>query len=140
MERTCEKCGATIPPQQGSARPRKFCVECRPPRNRPNPRVIDLSGVKAPTEAPEPSRRPVSGLVASYQRQLEAVERLDTPEGAHVMHLAELFVSGNHTAAGAASLSKELRAAMEEAVKGAPRQADRLDELAARRVQKASGA
>ncbi|MFD6071384.1 hypothetical protein, partial [Amycolatopsis lurida] len=133
----CEQCGATIPPQQGSARPRKFCTTCRPPRNRPNPRVIDL---KASPEAPEAPQRPVSGLVASYQRQLEAVERLDTPEGAHVMHLAALFVSGNHTAAGAASLSKELRAAMEDAVKGAPKQADRLDELAARRVQKASGA
>lgn len=140
MERTCEQCGATIPPQQGSARPRKYCVECRPPRNRPNPRVIDLGGVKAPSGPPEAPQGPVSGLVASYQRQLEAVQRLDTPEGAHVMHLATLFVSGNHTAAGAASLSKELRAAMEDAVKGAPKQADRLDELAARREQKASGA
>lgn len=137
MERTCAECGASIPPQQGSARPRKYCVLCRPPRNRPNPRVIELPDAKAAPEAPS---RPVTGLVASYQRQLEVVERLDTPEGAHVMLLAELLVAGSHTAAGAASLSKELRAAMEVAVKGAPRQADRLDELAARRVQKASNA
>jgi hypothetical protein len=79
-------------------------------------------------------------LTAAYQRQLVDAARLDTPEGAHVMFLADLFAAGGHTAAGAASLSKELRAAMELALRGAPRKADFLDELDERRRRKVSGA
>lgn len=135
-ERTCQECGAGIPPQQGSARPRKFCAVCRPPRNRPNPRVITLSTPKASPQAVE-AEPPVVG---SYRQQLDAADRLRTPEGAHVMLLAELFANGQHTAAGAAALSKELRAAMEVALRGAAKQADALDELGARRSAKASGA
>lgn len=135
MPRTCANpdCGATIPPQKGSARPRKYCEACRPSRNRPNPRVIQLPTVEQP-DVPAPA------LTATYQRQLVEADRLDTPEGAHVMFLAELFAAGGHTAAGAASLSRELRAAMELALRGAPRQADFLDELDERRRRKATGA
>jgi len=79
-------------------------------------------------------------LVTTYRSQLERAERLDSPEGAHVLHLANLFANGQHTAAGAASLSKELRAAMEMAMRGAPKAADALDDLARRRRMKASGA
>lgn len=132
MVRTCEQCGAKIPPQQGSARPRKFCVICRPPRNRPNPRMVAITPDVPPDDTPK--------LVRIYKDQLDAAGRLDSPEGAHVMHLATLFAAGNHTAAGAASLSKELRAAMEDAMRGAPKKADLLDELASRRAQKAAGA
>jgi hypothetical protein len=140
MQRTCATpgCGAEIPPQKGSARPRKYCTGCRPPRGRPNPRVVHLPAAPqaaALDDQPTPSR-----VVVAYRRQLEEAERLDTPDGAHVMHLAELFGAGNHTAAGAASLSRELRAAMEVAIKGAPSKADRLDELSARRQAKAEGA
>jgi hypothetical protein len=88
----------------------------------------------------ETSGEPENPVVAAYQRQLTDADRLETPEGAHVMHLARFFGAGNHTAAGAASLSRELRAAMEVALKGAPVKADKLDELAARRAAKAEGA
>src|SRR6266540_3161830 len=108
-------CSAVIPPQQGSARPRKFCVECRPPRNRKNPRVIDMPKPAAVPDGPVSDEVP---LVTTYRSQLERAERLDSPEGAHVLHLANLFANGQHTAAGAASLSKELRAAMEMAMRG----------------------
>lgn len=126
-----------IPPQQGSARPRKFCVGCRPPRNRPNPRVVHLPDQDFDQEQPSELEPP---LVASYRKVLDEAKRLGTPDGAHVMHLAVLFATGQHTAAGAASLSKELRAAMEMALQGAPRKPDELDELAARRDRKAAGA
>lgn len=79
-------------------------------------------------------------MVRSYRDRLEAADRLDSPEGSQVMHLAELFACGKHTAAGAASLSKELRAAMDAAMQGAPREADKLDELAERRWRKVTGA
>jgi len=133
-ERICQECSAIIPPQQGSARPRKFCVVCRPPKNRPNPRVITLP--KSSDTLPDIDLP----VVASYRRQLDAADRLETPEGTHVMLLVELFANGKHTAAGAASLSKELRSAMELALRGAAKQADALDELSARRTRKATGA
>lgn len=139
MGRTCATpdCEAEIPPQKGSARPRQYCAKCRPPRNRPNPRVVQLPPPSSTPKAPAESESPV---VTAYQRQLVEAERLDTPDGAHVMHLARLFAVGNHTAAGAASLSRELRAAMEVALKGASTKADKLDELADRRAAKAAGA
>ncbi len=135
------ECREIIPPQKGSSRPRKFCVKCRPPRNRPNPRVIPMSGA---TEPPNQPRRAPTGVVASYEARLAASEVLDSPEGAHVMLLAELLESGSRgggmTAAGAASLSRELRAAMDSALKDAPAEPDVLDELEERRRRKASGA
>lgn len=88
-------------------------------------------------EAVESSPVRESGLVEAYRLQLESAERLNTPEGAHVMLLARLFEAGTHTAAGAASLSRELRAALAEALKGAPKAADGVDELRERRRRKA---
>lgn len=134
--RTCAECGAAIPPQKGSARPRKFCVVCRPPRNRKNPRVASL-----PASPSQPSDDPAEPLLLkAYREQLEAVGREASPEGVHVLHLARLFAEGQHTASGAASLSKELRGALEVAMKGAPKVADVVDELEERRRQKAAGA
>ena len=140
MVRICatEGCCEKLPPQKGRGKPREFCTTCRPPRNRANPRVIEL-----PTKAVVPVDNAGADeppLVASYRRQLEAAEQVDTPEGAHVMHLAMLFAASSHTASGAAALSRELRAAMEAALKDAPHQGDRLDELAERRAQKAGSA
>jgi len=91
------------------------------------------------TEQPSEDFRKV-GLVGSYRAQLEEAERLDTPDGALVIHLATLFESGEHTASGAAALSRELRAAMEVALKGAAKQGDSIDELTARRRAKAASA
>jgi len=112
-------------------------MTCRPPRDRKNPRVIELPDRGEKNPAPG---RPRASLVEAYSKQLETAERLESPEGALVMHLAELFAAGEHTAAGAASLSRELRAAMEVALRGAPKQGDAVDELLARRRAKAESA
>jgi hypothetical protein len=104
-----------------------------------NPRVIDLPA--PPTAQPEESEpEPPSPLVASYRKQLVEASRLDTPDGQRVMHLAALFALGKHTASGAASLSRELHAAMEVALRGSKKTADAMDELAERRRFKASSA
>lgn len=78
--------------------------------------------------------------MALYRRKLEAADCLDTPEGAHVLHLAMLFVTGQHTAAGAASLSRELDARYSALIAKAPRAGDALDELQERRRRKVSSA
>lgn len=139
MKKTCATtgCDEVIPPQPGSARPRKYCTTCRPPRERKNPRVVDMPDRDAAPKTPSPGRL---SLVATYRRQLEEAERLDTPDGALVLQLAELFELGDHTASGAASLSRELRAAMEVALRGAAKQGDSIDELTARRRAKAASA
>lgn len=97
------------------------------------------SGVTA-LPVPEVPLDDGSALLAAYRATLDQAGRLGLPEGAHVMYLAELLAAGKHTAAGAAALSKELRTAMERALQGAPQQPDELDELAARRAQKMTGA
>lgn len=132
-----EGCGRRIPVQQGRSRPRKYCTTCRPPRNRTNPRTV---AVPPPEETQETQELPP--LVESYRRQLDQAGRLSTPEGAHVLLLAQLLAqsASGTTPSGAAALSRELRAAMELALRGAPRQADEVDELEARRRQKAAGA
>jgi hypothetical protein len=90
----------------------------------------------AEAEAPDPA----PSLVGAYRKVLADADRLDSPEGASVLHLAALFENGQHTASGAAALSRELRAALDVAMAGAPKQPDELDELAARRDRKVSGA
>jgi hypothetical protein len=100
--------------------------------------VITLPNAEAQPPATPAQLEP--NLVASYRRRLEVAERLGTPEGEHVLLLARLLATSEHTAAGAASLSRELRAAMDDALKDAPREADKLDELAARRAAKVAGA
>mgnify|MGYP001309527631 CR=1 FL=1 len=139
MARTCatEGCSNELPPQKGPHRPRKYCTTCRPPAKRPNPRVIELPAA----EEALPGGRAAS-MTDAYREKLAAVGRLETPEGAHVMHLVRLMESGveGMTASGAASLSRELRAAMAEAMKDAGSATDSLDELAKRRQAKAGGA
>lgn len=82
-----------------------------------------------------------TGLVDSYRRRLEEAERLDTPEGQHVIRLAEALSRMSDTASGLASLSRELRTAMEAAMEGAAPSGgeDWFDELARRRNQRLGG-
>jgi hypothetical protein len=79
-------------------------------------------------------------LVAAIRRELEGARRLDTALGRQAMRLAERMHSMMDTGSAVAALSRELRAVMAEALAGVPAKADGLDELAARRERKASGA
>lgn len=102
---------------------------CRPDRCGEAARVAVI-------KMPESDASESAGLVETYRARLVEADRLDTPEGQHVMQLATTLATPGHTAAGLAALSKELRAALAEALKDAPRAADRLDELAERRRRK----
>jgi hypothetical protein len=79
--------------------------------------------------------QPAGSIISAYRDALRAADRLDTPEGWHVMALVHLMHSlqRSGTTSGAAALSKELRDAMAGALKGAPRAADSVDQLQARR-------
>ena len=68
-----------------------------------------------------------------YRLELESRGVLDTPQGEHVLMLATLLATGGHTTSGAATLSRELRAAREDALRFARKAADAVDELQQRR-------
>ena len=78
-----------------------------------------------------------SPLVKEHRDRLLQAGRLDTPEGAHVMFLAEQMAGGGPLS-GVALLSKELAARMAEALRGTAAVAsDSVDDLARRRADKA---
>lgn len=149
MERKCpgrkEPCGNLIPVQLGRGKPRKFCLTCSPPRGEPaeTPEPVTwrrpVVAPPLPTLLPPPSpSAPQDGpVLASVRARLDEAERAGTPEAAVALRLAGLLDVGDFTASGAAALSRELRAALADALAGAPRAADGLDQLAQRRVAKA---
>lgn len=73
------------------------------------------------------------GLVATVQETLVKASRLDTPEGAIALRLAETLDDAGHTASGIAALAKQLHASLDLALKGAEEVGDEVDELKARR-------
>lgn len=71
---------------------------------------------------------------------LQDADRLDTVLGQQALALAAQIVSPFQTGAGVASLSKELRAVMAEAMRGVAAAADPVDELRRRRDAKRAAA
>lgn len=135
-QQECTECGRKFTPKAGPGRPRRRCYKCRPSEAR-----RATAPALSPTEsAPEPVSVPKTvGLVAAVTAQLEKVDRLDTPEGAITLSLAETLALGGHTASGVAALARELRAALEAATKGAETgPADVVDELKERRARRHS--
>jgi hypothetical protein len=140
MARQCLECSTPIPPQQGRSQPRKYCETCRPPRKRPNPNATPVLQLHAPEDgrtAPnaEPASDATSVTAATLQRLTEA-ERLATPDGAVVMHLARLIDVGDYNAQGAAALAKAHAEALERATRGAKSAPDAIDELLERRAKR----
>lgn len=79
-------------------------------------------------------------LIVQTRRELTDADRLDTVVGQMAMRLAEKMAGNFDTGSALAAVSKELRAVMAEALADVGSKADSLDELAARRMQRASGA
>jgi hypothetical protein len=76
-------------------------------------------------------------LVAELRRALDAADRTASVDGQQALFLARrLAASTGDTASSVASLSKELRAARAEALKGVQPARSGLDELRARRDAK----
>jgi len=121
----CKTCGGPIPVSTGRGRPRQYCSDCSPTRERPERRqpVVALPGV------------PTGGRIEAATRdELVAAGRQDTSDGVVALHLAQLIDGGQYNAQGAAALAKAHAEAMTRATKGAAREADTVDELKARRV------
>lgn len=138
MSRECESCGVSF----GAKSPRaRFCSDrCRKRAQRtPAARAVKR-GVEAPVVASVAAGADRSGLFGVTSRQLEAVDRLDTVLGQQALALAARIVSPVESGASVASLSKEFRAVMAEALEGVAVAADPMDELRRRRdLKRAAG-
>ena len=126
MPNTCAGCGVPV----GSRA--KVCSDrCRKRVKRGS--TAPPTPIAAADEAP-------SGLVATVERSLTEVERLDTVLGQQAMALARRIDTGVDTGSSVAALSKELREVMALAMQGVAVAADPVDELMRRReLKRAAG-
>ena len=138
MQRKCATCGKTYQ----AARPNsKYCKPgCRvrahrSPKKSPEPVVLSLPELLAGLGSAKTSW-PLTDAAA---RELEAAGRLDTVFGQAALVLARRIESPMETGASIASMTKQLRETMADALKGAQQVADPLDEIRARRDSKRAG-
>jgi len=131
VQRNCDRkaCGVAY---EAKRRTSKFCSDDCRVRNASESKVVDL---------PPPAEALTAPAVAAAVRvELESAGRVESTLGQAALRLAARIDGGGDTGAGMASLSRELRATMDAALRDAAKSADLLDELAARREQKAAGA
>jgi len=125
MKRTCPGCDGEFEGKRSTA------VYCSP--------TCRKRGQRRAVEGPIEAAPATGGLVAATRTELEAAGRIGSMLGQQALALAaRIEASERETGASVASLSKELRAVMVEAMKGAVVAADPLDELRARRDRKRS--
>jgi hypothetical protein len=131
VQRNCDRqaCRTSYEAKRSTS---KFCSDDCRVRNASESKVVDL-----PASADAP---PEASVAAAVRAELDTAGRVDTTLGQAALRLAARIDGGGDTGAGMASLSRELRATMDAALRNAAKSADRLDELAARREQKAAGA
>jgi hypothetical protein len=96
--------------------------------------VTPISQPETPIESTE------TGLVAETRRALEEADAVSSVHGQIALTLAAKLARAVDTGSAMASLAKQLSIAMTEALASGTKKADSLDELAARRMQRASGA
>ena len=126
MTRSCESCGRPYEARRPNS---KFCGDtCRKRKQRAPDSVAPVTSV--------PPAVTHSALAAAIELTLIDAERLDTFQGRQALALARRIDSPHETGSAVSSLSKELRAVMDEAMKGAHVKTDPVDELRRKREQK----
>lgn len=144
MEATCARCAQTF---STSSRRARFCSpKCRTQATRARakgetetlaiPAKPKPKRTRKPT-APEPDA-PV-GALGAVLAELRAAGRLESSAGQAAVALARRIDDGAESSAGLAALTREMRAAMAEALSRAEATGDALDELRARREARRAG-
>lgn len=126
MTRKCELCGKSFEAQRA-----RFCSStCRANKSRG-------AGATRPAPPPAEGSPAAIGVIAATVWELSSADRLNTSLGQVALRLAvRLETSTSDTGAGLASLSKELRAVMVQALASAEMVDDPVDEIAKRRDAK----
>jgi hypothetical protein len=126
----CQECRQTFYCPKGSRR--VFCEDCRPPVQNAS-RAGEV--VKLPSVTGQPVTAETVGRLETVTRQeLAARGRENTTEGQAALYIARELDHKSHSGSQVAALVQRLVETKQEALKGAPRQKDRLDEIAARRA------
>lgn len=142
MARTCDACGADFDARSPRAR---FCSDKCRSRARYRREVL---GQPEAVAAPKPKRtrkskaepEPIpTGTLGAVVAELQAAGRLDSSAGQAAVALARRIDDGAESSAGLAALTREMRAAMAEALARAEASGDALDELRARREARRVG-
>lgn len=137
MDRSCEVCGAAFAPKRATA---KYCGPACKKRafdQRAAQRAAAKSGLNPQVNGSEDRPKLSRELTDRVTTELEAAKRLDTVAGRQALLLARRLEDPETSfGAAAASLSKELREVMAEAMAGVAREGDPIDELRARRERK----
>jgi hypothetical protein len=138
---SCRECGKLFDAQ---TRARVFCgTACRKRSSdrdiaaRKEAELASISPISTPETAVDPAETP---LIATTRRELEEAGVADTVNGQIALRLAEKLSQPGDTGSAMASLARQLATAMSDALASGTKKADALDELAAWRDRKASGA
>lgn len=143
MRITCAACSTDFDARSSRAR---FCsAKCRYDAHYRRTKLGLPEGPTAP-ESPKPkrTRKPKAeavptGTLGAVVAELTAAGRLDSSAGQAAVALARRIDDGAESSSGLASLTREMRAAMAEALSRAEATGDALDELRARREARRAG-
>ena len=135
MDRACDACGATFAARSVKAR---FCSDKCRSRARYRREVLGAPEAIAPKPKPKRTRKPKpvdspTGTLGAVIAELTDAGRLDTSAGQAAVALATRIDQGAESSSGLAALTREMRAAMAEALANVAQAGDALDELRARR-------
>lgn len=89
-----------------------------------------MTALRAP-EAQAPAQESV--LEPAVRAELDRYGRAESPDGAAALYAARLLDLGGHTGSSASALLREMRTAVEAAIRGVPAEDDVVDELRAKR-------
>lgn len=136
MRRKCDSCGKAYEAKTARS---KFCsTTCRVRASR-GAVVVPLNPPSSQQDA-GPSKADGAGIAPAVARQLEVAKRLDTPLGQAALTLARRIDESRDTGAAMASMTRELRATLADALQGVAQEGNRVDDLRARRLKRLSGA
>ena len=126
MQKLCVRCGDQFVAARKDV---QYCSKrCRNGASRDR-----VAGKTAPRVKPAVSPVEVIGATSAVTAELTSAGRLDSTAGQAALALARRIDDGAESSAGLAALSRELRAALAEALSRVESQGDALDDLRARR-------
>jgi len=128
MQRNCASCGVLYDAKRPNSKYHNDTCRKRAQR----------APVKPAEMPPPPLLLGNAPLTAAVRSELTAAARLDSMLGQAALALAGRIDSPHESGASVASLVKQLRETMVDALKGAEKAADVLDEIRARRDRKRS--
>ena len=137
MKVSCRECGKLFDAQ---TRARVFCGTACRKRSSERDIAARKNAELAPISSITPSETSDSSLVSTTRRELEEAGVADTVNGQIALRLAEKLSQPGDTGSAMASLARQLSTAVFDALASGTKKADALDELAAWRDRKTSGA